>query len=400
MKNVSPSIENSQNKKLILLSLILSNFAIVTPNILTGLLLVEISTSFNVSIGIAGQIRTVYHIIAVFSALLLGVFSVRYKHKSLLLIGLFFVLTSAVSCGFSNSYNSMLIFYSLSGLGNSLVFPLSFSMISEHFTLEERGSAIGYLIAGSTSSIIISSPVISFLSNLRGWRSAFLVYVIPITILSMILILRSLPSTSSQNLTSKGMLLEGFKEIFSNRSAISCLFAFILSVSAFQVIVAYGVAFFKQKLSLTTDFTTFFFVASALCFTLGSLSGGRLINKVGRKPLTIIAAFFAGVVTILFTNVSILSFSLFTGLVISLLNGVRFAGSSSLTLEQVPKFRATMMALYSAADNLGSALGVIIGGYTLLLYDYSILGTVLGILGILAASFFFFLTKDPTTENA
>lgn len=401
MSNVLKPEENSRiNETLLLLSLILSNFAIVTPNILTGLLLVEIGTSFNVSIGVAGQIRTFYHVVAVLSALLIGVLSVKYKHKTLLLFGLIFVLVSAISCGFAYSYNSMLLSYSLSGLGNSLVFPISFSMIAEFFPLEKRGSAIGYLIAGSTLSIIISSPIIGFISKATGWRSAFLFYVIPLAISSILLAFKSLPSEPTPEKTlPKSLLFEGFKEIFSNNSAIACLFAFILSVSAFQVIVAYGVAFFKQKLSLTGNFSTIFFVASALCFTLGSFSGGRLINKVGRKPLTIISALSAGIITIFFTNISILNFSLITGLAISLLNGMRFAGSSSLTLEQAPKYRATMMSLYSAADNLGSALGVVIGGYLLVMYDYDVLGTALGLLGILAAVFFFFFTKDPTTET-
>ena len=55
-----------------------------------------------------------------------------------------------------------------------------------------------------------------------------------------------------------------------------------------------------------------------------------------------------------------------------------------------------MMSLYSASDNLGSALGVVFGGYVLVLYNYNILGSVLGVMGILAAITFFFLTKDPT----
>ncbi len=400
MNNTLKPSEKSQTKETpLLISLILSNFAIIVPNILTGLLLVEISSSFSVSVGIAGQIRTFYHIVAFFSSLLIGALSLRYKHKSLLILGLFFILVSAISCGFSAGYNSMLLSYSLSGLGNSLVFPISFSMVAEFFPLEKRGNAIGYLISGSTLSIIISSPIIGFISEIGGWRSAFFYYVLPLALLSILLAFKSLPSKPSQKQdVSNNHLFEGFNEIFSNRSAISCLFAFILSVSAFQVIVAYGVALLKQELHLTGNFSTFFFVGTALCFTLGSLSGGRLVNKIGRKTLTVIASLTAGVFTIFFTNISILILSLSTGLIISLLNGMRFAGSSSLTLEQVPGYRATMMSLYSASDNLGSALGVVIGGYILFLYNYKVLGSVLGVMGILAAFIFFFLTKDPATQ--
>ena len=73
-----------------------------------------------------------------------------------------------------------------------------------------------------------------------------------------------------------------------------------------------------------------------------------------------------------------------------------FAASSSLTLEQVPRFRGTMMSLFSAVYSLGSALGAGVGGLVLLLYDYGFVGISLGAIGIASAIVFYLLTIDPT----
>ncbi len=78
--------------------------------------------------------------------------------------------------------------------------------------------------------------------------------------------------------------------------------------------------------------------------------------------------------------------------------GMGASAANSLTLEQVPKLRGTMMSLTSAAQSLGSALGAALGGAMLVLYNYLIMGIVLGALGIVAAIIFYILTIDPTAR--
>ncbi len=80
------------------------------------------------------------------------------------------------------------------------------------------------------------------------------------------------------------------------------------------------------------------------------------------------------------------------------LAGLIFPVSNGLTLEQVPRFRGTMMSLNSAAESTGIALGSGLGGLVLLMYDYELVGTSLGALGVVAAFIYRSLVVDPT-EN-
>jgi predicted MFS family arabinose efflux permease len=79
--------------------------------------------------------------------------------------------------------------------------------------------------------------------------------------------------------------------------------------------------------------------------------------------------------------------------------GMMASAASSLTLEQVPRFRGSMMSLGSAATSLGSAVGAAVGGMALIWYDYEALGSILGGLGIISAVIFYFVTIDPTREK-
>jgi predicted MFS family arabinose efflux permease len=73
------------------------------------------------------------------------------------------------------------------------------------------------------------------------------------------------------------------------------------------------------------------------------------------------------------------------------------AGLTSLTLEQVPTFRASMMSINGSFQNVGMALGAIIGGLVLNCFNnnFQLLMTVLGSLGASAAIVLFLFTNDP-----
>lgn len=73
-----------------------------------------------------------------------------------------------------------------------------------------------------------------------------------------------------------------------------------------------------------------------------------------------------------------------------------YAAATSLTLEQVPRFRGAMMSIRAAALSVGQALGAGVGGLALLLYDYEFVGISLGGMGIIGAAIFYLLAIDPT----
>jgi len=401
MSDESPLSEKRSPGRLFLPSLTLSNFATGPIGVLTGLLLIDISVTFGCSVGVMGQITTGYYIAAVIFGLFMGVLSVRFRHKSLLMVGLVFTSVSALGCYLASDFNLMLMAYSLSGVGMAMVWPMTISLTGEHLPLEKRGNAIGWIVAGGALSYVIGAPIIGFIARLGDWRSVLLVFIIPISLASLLLAFIGLPSASGslQPTTSKGTYLESFKEILSNRSAVACLVGSILRSIAWMVILVYGISFFRERFLKpegSEGSASVIILVAALLYTLGSLICGRFLNRFGRKPLTVLATLLAGIFTISFTFVPNLWLSLALNFLGCWFGGMGFSAISSLTLEQVPKFRGTMMSINSAAMNLGSALGAALGGLTLILFDYEVLGLSLGAMGVVAAIVFQTLAIDPT----
>lgn len=384
--------------ELFLLSLVVSYFATSPIGILTGLFLLRIAETFGVSKGVMGQINTLSSVIAVIFALFMGLLSVRFKHKLLLIVGLLSLSVSAIGCYIAWDFYSMFALYSLSGIGIAMVSPMAIAMIGEHLALEKRARAVGLVIAGGSLAYLIGAPIMGVIADFGGWRMTLLGFVIPFSLVSLFLAFVSVPSAPSSPESSVGAesYLESLREIVTNRSAIGCLIGNVFRNAAFMAILLYSTSFFIERFWLPEDRASLVILGAALCYTLGSVVGGSLVSRIGRKLSTVSTAILASTFTISYAYVPSLWLSLALNFTSAWFMGMMASTASSLTLEQVPRFRGSMMSLSSAATSLGSAVGAAVGGMALIWYDYETLGSILGVMGIASAVIFYFLTTDPT----
>jgi predicted MFS family arabinose efflux permease len=72
-----------------------------------------------------------------------------------------------------------------------------------------------------------------------------------------------------------------------------------------------------------------------------------------------------------------------------------FSALNSLTLEQIPKHRGTLMSIRSGIVSIGSAMGSFVGGLALLWYGYELVGISLGAMAVISALITHFLAIDP-----
>jgi len=383
-------------KKLLILTLIASYFAVLTPLTLTRLFLVDIGDTFGQPVGITGQITTIASLVTVLSAVLGGAWSVRFKHKSLLQLGLIFSSISAIGCFFASNFYMMLITYAISGLGLGMVEPMLYTMVGAHYPLEKRPQAFGWLLIGAVLAFF-NAPIMGFIAENGNWQIVFLSFVFPSVFLSLIVTIKGIPAPpeSSDPKSNNVKYWDGFKEISTRFSALACLTGSVLAMSAWQAIALYSIAYFREQFLISIKFGSWIILGTALSYLVGSQISSRVIKQIGMKPVTVLTIFFGSIFIIAFMNVSHLRLAILFIFLSCLCFRMRATAASSLTLEQVPRFRGSMMSMNSAAWFLGFALGALIGGATLLRFNYEMLGIVLGATGF-AAALFFLIVTDPT----
>ena len=190
--------------------------------------------------------------------------------------------------------------------------------------------------------------------------------------------------------------LDGIKALLSNRSVIACLVGSLLAKATWQGVISYGISFYRDNFQLSKGWASLVLSGIAFTFIIGVLGSGRFINKYGRKTITFVSFLLTGIFSVFYMSIGLFYVSFIVILVMGLMSGFRRNSGQSLSLEQAPAYRGSMMSLSTAGESLGSALGAGVGGYVLLMGDYWLIGVVLGIMGIISAIIIQVYAIDPT----
>jgi predicted MFS family arabinose efflux permease len=383
--------------KLAILSFALSRGITNLPSLVISLLLIEVGKTFSVPVGIAGQLSTASSILSITFAVLMGVASVRYNHKTLLACGLLFYMISASFCYFAGTFYLMMIFFSLSGIATAMVYPMVNALIGELLPIDKRTSVIGWTIAGMALTYLAGVLATNYVSSISGWRMALLLIVTPTTLLTLTLVFLKVPriQSHSKNAASFSGYFGGYVELLKNKSALACLVGTILGLATWNLYLIYGASFWRQVYGLSTSFISIVMIILSVSYVVGSLLTGRFTEKLGRKSLSALTVVSLGACTLLAFSTPLAWLSISISVVSSLFAGMMLSVSTSLTLEQVPHYKGTMMSIHSAATSMGTMTAAILGGVILLLSSYKLFGIVMGIIGIVGSLIFYLYTMDP-----
>jgi len=384
-----------ENKGLTLPTLIVSISSIDPPGLIISMSLIEIATGFGVSVGLAGQIRSIGSVLAIAVALAMGVLSVRYSYKTLLLAGLLVNLVSVLCCGFAPTFSLLLVCFSAVGLVTSLVTPMVFSYIGEIYAEDRRPQVVGTVTSVRTVSYLVMVQLIGVVVSGWGWRQAFLFLVAPLTALGLLLSQRVLPSIRSGSAASESHVLEGYRGVFASRSALACLLGNLLAGGAWVGgVVAYSVTYLREDFALPLPEASRIFSLLVVCVLVGNYAGGLLARRLGGKRVIVASSLLTGALIVGYMNSPSLALTVVLSAAMSVAAGVILTCANTLLLVQVPRYRGTVTSLNSAATQLGLALGASLGGIILDLSGWGVMGLVYGGMHVAAALIYLAGVKD------
>ena len=408
--NMKSEVEKESAGKFFVPTLTLVFFAITISTPMLGLLPLDMAKTFfpesfvagtsvavqRAAIGAITQISTVNSVFEAAFAVVMGALVVRFKHKSLLLVGVLLLFISAIGSFFAPTLPILQVFFALEGAASIMVGIMGLTMVGEFLPSQKKAKAVGYLVAATSLATLVGIPLIGLITSFGGWRLNFMLFVLPVSVLGLILAFIALPRKSSIKplVPDKNAYLTSFKQVLVNKFAVSCLIGGMLGSAV--VVGLFAVTFYRQQFGVSLGFATGIMLVAALMFVVASLVIGRLVGKTGAKKLTVIGALGNGIFTIVFFFMPNLWIALPLDMVHVWFGAAGFTAFSCLALDQVPQFRGTMMSMKSMFHNIGAAIGAAVGGAMLILFSsYQAVGIALGAISIASGAVFYFLTKDP-----
>ena len=334
---------------------------------------------------LGGLIPLAFWILGGSISLIIGYFTDLISRKNLFVLVIFIGEIPCLLSGFSNSYSEFFIMRALTGIGIGGIIPLTYSILGDLYSENERIKIITLIGLASGMGIAIGQLVSGIIGDIFDWRLPFIIFSVPNFFFAIIFFLTiEEPVRGKMDTGSKKFNISHFKDfisIFKIKTNILVFLQGIFGTIPWGVFSIFMIDYFvidKDYLKPTATMVITLVGGMAL---ISSLIGGFIGNKLYKKnpkyvPLFCSISTMLGVIPTAFlintpvrTNqneILLIIYAICTGLLIAMTPPNMKA---ILMNVNSPFSRGTVFSLYNFADDIGRGFGPFIIG-NILIYTF------------------------------
>ncbi|MHB0875728.1 MAG: MFS transporter, partial [Anaerolineae bacterium] len=145
---------------------------------ITGPILVDIATSYGITVALAGQLMTVASFAGMGGTLGLSPLLDRIGRRQAIAITLAVMAVANLACAAAPTFPVLCAAYGLVGLCGYTLIALALAAIGDLYHDKDLGKAMGWLVAGNMGVVVLALPVISTLATEVGWPFGFVFYAV------------------------------------------------------------------------------------------------------------------------------------------------------------------------------------------------------------------------------
>ncbi|MGY0036844.1 MFS transporter [Pedobacter sp. NJ-S-72] len=146
---------------------VILDFMVMSP---LGDMLIKSLSMKPSSFGIA---VSAYAFSAGISGLLTAGFADRFDRKKLLLFFYTGFIVGTFLCSLANSFELLVAARIITGLFGGVISSISMAIITDLFSLQQRGRVMGFIQMGFGASQVLGIPIGLYIANKWGWESPF-----------------------------------------------------------------------------------------------------------------------------------------------------------------------------------------------------------------------------------
>ncbi|MHC5202093.1 MFS transporter [Myroides sp. LJL119] len=339
---------------------VILDFMVMAP--LGDLLLKTIEDMSTQDFGIA---VSAYAFSAGGSGLLTAGFADRFDRKKLLLFFYCGFILGTLFCGLAYSYPTLLAARIFTGLFGGVIGSISMAIITDIFTLQQRGRVMGFVQMGFGASQVLGIPIGLYVANLWNWEAPFLM-IVALSVFIAIAIAWGLKPVKDHLSLEKpknaiGHLLNTLKH---KDYRVGFASTAIMSIGGFMM-MPFGTVFAVNNLGVTPEQLPIMFMISGV-FSLTLMPFvGRLSDRVNKFHLFSIASVWLMIVCVVYTHMFEIPFWLVITINILMMTGImsRMVPATALG-SAVPqaKDRGAYMSISSSLQSISGGVAAALAG--------------------------------------
>ncbi|MEK4881319.1 MULTISPECIES: MFS transporter [Paenibacillus] len=346
-----------KNKRIIYI-LALAVFLIGTIEyIITGVIEM-IAVDLGVSTSEVGLLVTVFALSAAIVAPVLIALTINADRKKLLMITLGVFIASNGLMFVDLAYETVLWIRIIQGASGGIATVVAMAIATRLVEKEKRGNAIGIILMGLSSSLVLGVPLGTFFSEMFGWRVLFILIGL-LSIFPLLIIYKKVPAIKEEEKVTLRMQLS----ILKNPTLLMALVITLFYVGGYSTLFTYITPFLQATSSLSmTEISGVLFLAG-ICSFVGSRLGGQLADAKGSKFTICLGLLLQGATLLLFALAGVNLLVLILVLMIFMLATWSISPAQQLYLVTLaPRNPDIALSVNTSFIQFGFALGSGLGG--------------------------------------
>ncbi|MEH3001775.1 MFS transporter [Bacillus pumilus] len=264
-----------KNKTVVYL-LALAAFLIGTIEyIITGIIQM-VADDLHVTTSAAGLLVTSLALSAAIGAPIVIALTINMDRRKILSWMLIIFILSNFITSVSHSFEMVMMTRILQGISGGTAIVVAMAVATRLVEREKRGTAIGIILMGLSSSLVLGVPIGTFLSSIIGWKALFATIGL-ITLIPLIVVYRRIPSMKEQEPVTLGMQLS----ILKDKRILLAVAVTLFYVGGYSTLFTYLTPFLQESANLSITEISGILLLAGICSFLGSSLGGIAADKKG-----------------------------------------------------------------------------------------------------------------------
>jgi predicted MFS family arabinose efflux permease len=265
----------------------------------------------------------------------------------------------------TNSYPLLVAARIITGLFGGVIGSISMAIITDLFSLQQRGRVMGFIQMGFGASQVLGIPIGLYLANLWGWQSPFLMVGGLAIIIAILIIVKLQPVTAHLAIQKdRSALSHLFHTVAKRNYRIGFLATALLSVGGFMM-MPFGSAFAINNLHITQHQLPMLFMVSGVSSLVVMPMIGKLSDKIDKFKLFVVASIWMMAMVVFYTNLSVTPLWMVMIFNVLMMTGImsRMIPSSAL-VSAIPEMqdRGAFMSINSSLQQIAGGIAAAFAG--------------------------------------
>ena len=304
MQSKQEIVPFSGYQKFVIFILAATQFSVILDFMVMSPLGDMMMKSLNLTPSRFGLAVSAYAFSAGISGLLTAGFADKFDRKKLLLFFYTGFIAGTLFCSTAHSYQTLMAARIITGLFGGVIGSISMAIITDLFSLQQRGRVMGFIQMGFGASQVLGVPIGLYLANAWGWESPFLMVGLFAIVIAVSIVIKLQPVTAHLALQRKQSAIKHVVNVVAKRNyRIGFTSTTLLAIGGFMM-MPFGSAYAINNLKITSTQLPMLFMVSGLSSLIIMPLIGKLSDKIDKFRIFTIACIWMVVMVVIYTNLS------------------------------------------------------------------------------------------------